>query len=44
MNPSIELFTIKRIPELGPKEFERLKKYHKAYRYLIKLDIVAWNT
>ena len=28
---------IRRIPELGPKDFERLTKYHKAYQYLKSL-------
>ncbi|MEY4987091.1 MAG: pyrophosphokinae [Bacteroidota bacterium] len=34
LNDLADNMDIKRIPELGPKDFERLKKYHKAYQYL----------
>ncbi len=37
LNDLADNMDIRRIPELGPKDFERLTKYHKAYQYLKSL-------
>lgn len=37
LNDLADNMDIRRIPELGPKDFERLTKYHKAYLYLKSL-------
>jgi (p)ppGpp synthase/HD superfamily hydrolase len=37
LNDLADNMDIRRIPELGPKDFERLRKYHKAYQYLKSL-------
>ncbi len=37
LNDLADNMDIRRIPELGSKDFERLTKYHKAYQYLKSL-------
>ncbi|MEN9386997.1 MAG: hypothetical protein RLZZ185_1738 [Bacteroidota bacterium] len=37
LNDLADNMDIRRIPELGPQDFERLTKYHKAYQYLKSL-------